>query len=68
MFELTVLKPKEKSRIYYFDNGNRLELDGVTHFMATESTHRLKTSDGKLRIVPRNGWFHIEIEVDEFTL
>ena len=66
--ELTKLNPKEKSRTYTFPNGEKIALQEVTHFHAGETTHRLKTSDGKLHIVPKSGWLHIEIDAGSFTL
>lgn len=66
--ELTPLNPQEKNRIYTFPNGEKVALQDVTHFLARESgTHRLKTADGKLHIVPV-GWMHIEIDAAAFTV
>jgi hypothetical protein len=66
--ELTTLSPAEKSRTYTFPNGEKVTLTDVTHFLARESgTHRLKTADGKLHIVPA-GWLHVEIDAASFTL
>jgi hypothetical protein len=68
MDELTPLSPTEFSRIYRWPDGQTIVLLNVTHFLARESgTHRLKTGDGKLHIIPA-GWRHIEIEADAFTL
>ncbi len=64
---LVKLQPIEKTRIYHFPNGERVELSQVTHFCASTTTHRLKTKDGKLHIVPL-GWIHIEIDASAFTL
>lgn len=58
----------ETRRVYHFPGGNLVELANVTHFLARESgTHRLKTADNKLHIVPP-GWIHIEIETADWTL
>jgi hypothetical protein len=68
MIELTELNPVEKNRIYTFPSGEKIALKDVTYFLARDSgTHRLKTADGKLHIVP-TGWLHIEIEAAAFTL
>lgn len=68
MIELTKLEPAEHSRTYRWADGFTLSLVNVTHFRASDSgTHRLKTGDGKLHIVP-TGWRHIEIEAAAFTL
>jgi len=68
MIELNELKPSEKSRTYTFPGGELVRLENVTHFLARDSgTHRLKTADGKLHIVPV-GWLHIEIEAESFTV
>lgn len=68
MIELTELNPIEKNRTYTFPGGEKVALKDVTHFLARDSgTHRLKTADGKLHIVPV-GWLHIEIEAVAFTL
>ena len=65
--EMTPLQPPERSRTYTFPNGETVRLQGVTHFLARTTTHRLKTADGKLHIVPL-GWTHIEIDADGWTL
>ena len=66
--ELTELNPPERSRTYTFPGGETVRLENVTHFLARESgTHRLKTSDGRLHIVPK-GWLHIELEADRWTV
>lgn len=66
--ELTELNPPERSRTYTFPGGETVRLENVTHFLARESgTHRLKTGDGRLHIVP-TGWLHIEIDTDSWTL
>lgn len=68
MITMTTLDPVEKSRTYRFPGGETVRIDGATHFVARESgTHRLRTSDGRLHIVP-TGWIHIEIEAEDFTL
>lgn len=67
MIELAKLEPAEKSRTYTFPRGELVKLNNVTHFLARESgTHRLRTADCKLHIVPV-GWLHIEIEAESFT-
>lgn len=66
--ELTELNPPEQSRAYTFPNGEVVRLHNVTHFLARASgTHRLKTADGILHIIP-TGWLHIEIAADSFTI
>ena len=68
MIELIKLDPLEKIRIYTFPDSEHVKLENVTHFLARDSgTHRLKTADGKLHIVPI-GWLHISIEAEEFTV
>lgn len=62
------LSPAEKTRTYVFPSDQKITLQDVTHFMARSTgTHRLKTGDGKLHIVP-TGWLHIEIEAEGWTL
>ena len=66
--EMTELNPPERSRTYTFPQGESVTLKDVTHFLARESgTHRLKTKDGRLHIVP-TGWIHIEIDAEEWSL
>lgn len=68
MIELTKLDPQEKTRLYTFPGGEQVKLENVTHFLARDSgTHRLKTADGRLHIVPL-GWLHIAIEAEAFTV
>ena len=66
--EFTPLTPPEKKRTYHFPNGESFSLYNVTHFLARPSgTHRLKTGEGLLHVVP-TGWLHIEIDVEDWTL
>jgi hypothetical protein len=59
---------KEKSRTYFFPNNEQVLLENVTELIVRESgTHRLKTADGKLHIVPA-GWVHIVIDAPDWTL
>ena len=66
--EMTALDPTEKSRTYTLPGGESITLQNVTHFLARESgTHRLKTADGKLHIIPP-GWLHVAIDAGNWTL
>ena len=66
--EMTELNPVEAKRTYTFPGDEKIVLENVTHFaMRPSGTHRLKTGDGKLHIIPF-GWLHIEIEADDWTL
>lgn len=68
MIELTKLEIPESKRRYLFPCGSTVTLSNVTHFLSRPSgTHRLRTADGKLHIVPA-GWIHIEIEAAEFSM
>jgi hypothetical protein len=61
------IKLNEKERIYTFPNNEKVVLKDVTELIVRESgTHRLKTKDGKLHIIP-TGWIHIEIDDSEWT-
>lgn len=65
--EMIKLNPPERARTYQFPSG-KVELAGITEFCARPSgTHRLRTADGKLHIIPV-GWIHVEIDADEWTL
>ena len=66
--EFVKLNPPEKERIYTFSEGNQIVLKNITHFATSKTTHRLKTKDGKLHIVPSQGWVHIEIDAKKFTI
>jgi hypothetical protein len=58
----------EASRTYTFPGGEQITLHEVTHLLVRESgTHRLRTKDGKLHIVP-TGWLHIEIDAKDWTV
>lgn len=65
--ELKELKHIERSRIYHYNDGSKLTINGVTHFYNSNTTHRLKTSEGKLWIVEKK-FVAVEIDSDEFTL
>lgn len=68
MLDMKALEKTEVTRTYTFPGGETVVLKSVTHFLARESgTHRLRTGDGKLHIVP-TGWLHIEIEAEGFSL
>jgi hypothetical protein len=57
----------ERKRTYFFANG-KVELSSVKELIVRESgTHRIKTDDGKLHIIP-SGWLHIEIDADNWTV
>lgn len=63
----TKFEPAEKVRTYHFPNGEKVELHDVVELVVRESgTHRLRTSDGKLHIVP-TGWLHVEIDAKDWT-
>lgn len=52
---------EEIERTYRFPGGNFITLKNVTELIVRPSgTHRLKTADKKLHIIP-TGWIHIEI-------
>lgn len=62
------LNPIEKSRTYIFPKGEKVVLINVEELKVSESgNHRLKTSDGKLHIIP-TGWIHIEIDTEKWTI
>lgn len=55
----TVFNPPQ-SRIYTFPN-KTVKIKNIVELVVRDSgTHRLKTSNGKLHIIPE-GWVHIEI-------
>lgn len=65
---MTELKAMERRRTYSFPGGEKVTLENVTHFLCRSTgTHRLRTADGLLHIVPV-GWLHIELDVDDFTV
>lgn len=62
------LDPIEKTRTYIFKEGEKIIIENVEEFKLTENgNHRLKTSDGKLHIIP-TGWLHIEIDCEQWTI
>lgn len=61
------LKEPEKLRTYIWSDGSKVVIKGVTHFCASQTTHRLKTKDGLHHIIP-NGWNHIELDIKSFTI
>ena len=61
------LNPVEIRRIYTFPNDNEVTLRKVTEVTVRPSgTHRLKTEDGMLHIIPV-GWIHIAIDAEDWT-
>ena len=62
------IKLKEKQRVYYFPNNNKVVLNNVIELIVRDSgTHRIKTEDKKLHIIP-TGWIHIEIDEKDWTV
>lgn len=62
------IKLNEKQRIYYFPGGDKVILNGVLELIVRETgTHRIKTADNKLHIIP-NTWIHIEIDDSDWTV
>jgi hypothetical protein len=62
------IKLNEKERIYFFPNNEKVILRNIVELIVRESgTHRIKTADKKLHIIP-NGWIHIEINEEEWTV
>lgn len=62
------IKLKEKQRIYFFPSNNKVVLNKVTELIVRESgTHRIKTEDKKLHVIP-TGWIHIEIDEEDWTV
>lgn len=68
MLELKELNQSEKARIYHYKDGNKFKIENVTHFLDSNSTHRLKTQDGHLWIIPKENILAIELITDNFTL
>lgn len=65
MVEGTATKVNETRRTYFFPKGDEVNLKGVIELLVRPSgTHRLKTVDGMMHIVP-TGWIHIEIDSPE---
>lgn len=57
----------EQSRTYFYPNGEKITLDGVTSINVSKSgTHRLNLSNGKKRIMPP-GWLSIEFDAPHWT-
>lgn len=62
------IKLKEKERIYHFPDNSTVVLNNVVELIVRDSgTHRVKTDDNKLHIIP-TGWIHIEIDEKEWTV
>lgn len=63
--EETPIKLNEMRRTYVFPNNNRISLFGVQELIVRKSgTHRLKTANGLMHIIP-TGWIHIEISSED---
>lgn len=64
MDEWVELEWVERCRSYYFPEGNVLEIPNVVAVKVKESgTHRLRTADGKLWVIP-TGWLGIELDTE----
>lgn len=62
------IKLTEKSRKYTFPGGDIVELNEVTELaFGSSGTHRIKTADKKLHIIPK-GWIHVEIDEENWTI
>lgn len=58
---MKIMEVQEKSREYYFPNGDMLVFKNVSEVIASTTTHRLKTKDGLKHILPNN-WICITID------
>jgi hypothetical protein len=67
MLELTKLEEFEKKRIYHYSDGSKFEIENVTHFLNSNSTHRLQTEDGRLWIIEKK-FIVVELLLEKFTL
>lgn len=62
------IKLNEKQRVYHFPNNSSVVLNNVVELIVRDSgTHRIKTEDKKLHIIP-TGWIHIEINEVDWTV
>lgn len=66
--ELIELTAKEKLRIYHLKDGNKIELSNITHFLSTDSSHRIKDENGILYIIPKVVFNYIELHTEHFTI
>ena len=58
----------EAKRTYIFPGGDKVELLNVVELVVRESgTHRIKTADKKLHVIP-TGWIHIEVDAEDWTV
>lgn len=56
----------ERSRTYYFGNEHKVRLDNVCEFKDSNTTHRLKTQDGRHWIIPKT-FIAIELDIDDWS-
>lgn len=61
-----IIEVKEKSRTYFFGIRQTVTLKNVKEVIVTDSTHRVKTIDGRLHIIP-NTWLRITIEAKDWV-
>lgn len=62
----TLVHP-EKTRVYTYPGGDRVELKEVTGVAVSASgNHRVETADGHLHVVAP-GWLHIEVEAEDWS-
>lgn len=67
MKDFVELKHMEIKRIYHYADSTKFEIENVTHFLNSNSTHRLKTKDNRLWIVEKK-FIAIEIHTEDFTV
>ena len=66
--EMQPISPPERSRTYLFPGDETVTIADVKELAVSASgTHRIRTCDGKLHIVP-TGWLHITIDADDWSL
>lgn len=66
--EMNELLPKESKRTYHFPKGEKVYIENITHLSVSASgTHRLKSEDGMLHIIP-TGWIYIKIQAEDWTI
>lgn len=58
--------PPERSRVYYWPNGEAEKYRDVSRIKVGESgNHYLSHAEGKTIVAP--GWLRIELDIDEWT-
>lgn len=62
------INPPERSRIYHWHNGSKLEVKLVSDVQVTKSGYHKLTTEGGMHYLVAPGWLYIELDIDDWSI